>query len=287
MGLKFPNKVGLAAGFDKNGEYIDTLASLGFGFIEIGTVTPLPQPGNPTPRVFRLPEAESLINRMGFNNQGVDQVVKNIQQSKFKGIIGVSIGKNSTTSLETAVNDYLYSLRRVYNYASYVALNVSSPGTKNLRKLQQPNYLSSLLSKLKAEQTILEKEYGKYVPLVIKIAPDINDRELKEMADIFLAQKIDGIIVTNTTLSREGVEGLPASLEEGGLSGKPLREKSLRVLKTMNNLVDGKIAIIASGGIMTTKDAIERIEFGASLIQIYTGFIYRGPRIVCELANEI
>ncbi len=286
MGLDFPNKVGLAAGFDKDAEYIDVLAKLGFGFIEIGTITPHPQLGNPQPRLFRLQEAEALINRMGFNNKGVDQVVKNIRRSKYSGILGISIGKNSTTPLEKAEDDYLYSLNRVYEYADYVALNVSSPGTKDLRKLQQPDYLSSMLSRLKSEQKTLTKKHGRYVPLVIKIAPDLTEHELEKMADILLSQKIDGIIATNTTLSREGLNDIPSSSEEGGLSGKPLRQKALNVLRTINRLVGGKIAVIASGGIMTGDDALARINSGASLVQLYTGFIYHGPRIINEIKKR-
>jgi dihydroorotate dehydrogenase len=287
MGLEFPNKVGLAAGFDKNAEYIDVLARLGFGFIEIGTITPRPQPGNPEPRLFRLPKVEALINRMGFNNKGVDQVVKNIRRSKYKGILGISIGKNSSTPLEKAVDDYVYSLQRIYEYADYVAINISSPGTKDLRKLQQSNYLVDMLSRLKTEQEELKKEHGKYVPLVIKIAPDLTDHELTEMAGILLAQKIDGIIATNTTLSREGLNGIPDSSEEGGLSGKPLRENALGVLKTITRLVGEKIPVIASGGIMTADDAMARINAGAPLVQIYTGFIYHGPKIINEIGKRI
>ena len=287
MGLQFTNPVGLAAGFDKNGRHIDALMSLGFGFIEIGTITPQPQPGNPRPRLFRIPEAQALINRMGFNNDGVDVVIANIERANYDGVIGVSIGKNATTPFEKATEDYLDGLRRAYKHASYIALNISSPGTRNLRKLQEPEYLSRLLGILKAEQDKLTDEHDKYVPLVVKITPDFEKSELRKVSEIVLAHQIDGIIATNTTLSRKGVEGLWHASEEGGLSGAPLRERALQVLMEMNSLVEARIPLIASGGIMDVEDALARIDAGASLIQLYTGFVYRGPRLLKDIVGRI
>jgi len=286
MGLQFHNPVGLAAGFDKNGRHIDALMSLGFGFIEIGTITPRPQLGNPRPRLFRLPEAGALINRMGFNNNGVETVVANLERANSKGVIGISIGKNADTPLNNAADDYLYCLRRVYGYASYVALNISSPGTTDLRRLQEPEYLTHLLGVLKAEQNKLADEQQRYVPLVVKLAPDFDKLALKKIGEILLTQKIDGIIATNTTLSRKGVEGLRHSTEKGGLSGAPLRDKALEVLIELNEYVEGAIPLIASGGIMDADDALARINAGASLVQVYTGFVYRGPQIINDIAKH-
>lgn len=287
MGLQFTNPVGLAAGFDKNGRHIDALMSLGFGFIEIGTITPRPQPGNPRPRLFRIPNAVALINRMGFNNEGVEAAIANVEHANYDGIVGISIGKNATTPLEKAAEDYLTGFRHVYKHASYVALNISSPGTKLLRRLQEPEYLIHLLGRLKSEQSKLTEEHDKYVPLVVKIAPDLEELELRQIGEILLTQKIDGIIATNTTLSRKGVEGLSHSRENGGLSGAPLRERAIKVLLDLNEYVEGRIPIVASGGIMNADDAIERIEAGASLVQLYTGLIYRGPQIVKEIATRL
>ena len=287
MGLQFTNPVGLAAGFDKNGRHIDALMSLGFGFIEIGTITPQPQPGNPRPRLFRIPEAQAFINRMGFNNDGIDAVIANIKRANYDGVIGVSIGKNATTPLEKAAEDYLDGLRSAYKHASYIALNISSPATRNLRKLQEPEYLSRLLGTLKAEQDRLTDEHDKYVPLVVKIAPDFEKSELRKVSEILLAHQIDGIIATNTTLSRKGVEGLRHASEEGGLSGAPLRERALQTLMGINSFVEGGIPLIASGGIMDVEDALARIDAGASLIQVYTGFAYRGPRLLKDIVGRI
>lgn len=287
MGLRFPNPVGLAAGFDKNARHIDSLIGLGFGFIEIGTITPRPQDGNPRPRLFRIPEAQALINRMGFNNDGVEMAIKNLARSKCDNIIGISIGKNATTPIEKAADDYLVGLRRVYKYASYVALNISSPGTKHLRRLQEPEYLTHLLRLLKSEQSKLTDEHNKYVPLVVKIAPDFERLELRKISEVLLNHEIDGIIATNTTLSREGVKGLPHAREEGGLSGAPLREKALDVLMEMNKYVEGRVPLIASGGIMDADDAQARIDAGASLVQVYTGLIYGGPRLLSDIVNRV
>jgi len=286
MGLNFPNFVGLAAGMDKNGEFIDCLASMGFGFIEVGTVTPRPQSGNPTPRLFRLPTAQALINRMGFNNQGVDKLVENVQRSKFQGILGINIGKNADTPLEKAVDDYLICLKKVYPLADYVAINISSPNTEGLRKLQHGDELNNLLSQLKESQKSLEKQYHKYVPFVVKIAPDVDESQLTFIANSLLNNEIDGIIATNTSLSRTGVEHLNHANEKGGLSGKPLFETSTKIIRQLSHLLNNQIPIIASGGIMTAEDAQAKIQAGASLVQIYTGLVYRGQKLVNEI-NEL
>lgn len=287
MGLQFANPIGLAAGFDKNGRHIDALTALGFGFIEIGTVTPRPQLGNPQPRLFRLSEAEALINRMGFNNDGVAAALANLERARYRGVVGVSIGKNAATPLQMAAEDYLVGLRRIYRHASYVALNISSPGTTHLRRLQEPEQLTQLLSKLKSEQNRLADEYGKYVPLVVKLAPDFEESALRRVGETLLSRKVDGIIATNTTLSRKGVEKLSHAGEKGGLSGAPLREKACQVLMALNKYVEGRIPLIASGGIMDADDAVARIDAGASLIQLFTGLIYRGPRLLKNIANRL
>ncbi len=290
MGLTFPNPVGLAAGLDKNGEHIDALASLGFGFIEIGTVTPRPQPGNPKPRMFRITEKQAIINRMGFNNHGVDQLLANVAKSKFAqagGILGINIGKNFDTPIEKAVDDYLICLDRVYNAASYVAINISSPNTKNLRELQKDDALDALLGQLKAEQTRLADKHGKYVPLVLKIAPDLEDEQIQSIADLLRQHRMDGVIATNTTLSRAEVEGLPNANEAGGLSGAPVFERSTAVLKKLAGHLKGEVPIIGVGGIMQGADAVAKLDAGASLVQLYSGFIYRGPDLVGEVAKAI
>ena len=280
MGLSFPNPVGLAAGLDKNGEYIDALASLGFGFIEIGTVTPRPQPGNPKPRMFRITEKQAIINRMGFNNHGVDQLLANVAKSKFArsgGILGINIGKNFDTPIEKAADDYLICLDRVYTAASYVAINISSPNTKNLRELQKDDALDALLGQLKAEQTRLADKHGRYVPLVLKIAPDLEDEQIQSIADLLRQHRMDGVIATNTTLSRAEVEGFPNASEAGGLSGAPVFERSTTVLKKLASHLAGEVPIIGVGGIMKGADAVAKLDAGASLVQLYSGFIYRGP----------
>jgi len=280
MGLPFPNTVGLGAGLDKNGEYIDALATLGFGFIEIGTTTPKPQSGNPKPRLFRIPKAHALINRMGFNNDGVDQLIANVKKAKFNGILGINIGKNATTPLENAAEDYLICLRKVYPYASYITINISSPNTPGLRQLQQSNDLDALLSTLKAAQIECAKAHKKYVPLVIKISPDLTPEEIKEVANNLLNHQIDGVIATNTTLSREGVSNLPQAEETGGLSGKPLFNRSLETVRCLYQHLNGAIPIIACGGISSQEQAQHMYAAGASLVQIYTGLIYQGPGLV-------
>ncbi|SDY57468.1 quinone-dependent dihydroorotate dehydrogenase [Nitrosomonas sp. Nm33] len=287
MGLDFPNPVGLAAGLDKNGDYIDALAKLGFGFIEVGTVTPRPQPGNPRPRLFRLPQAQAIINRMGFNNHGIDYLIENIKRSNFQGILGVNIGKNFDTPLEKAAEDYLICFQKTYRYASYVTINISSPNTRNLRQLQNTAELEHLLHLLKIEQTKLSDQYGKYTPLVIKIAPDMESSQLEAIAQQLIKYQIDGVIATNTTISRQNLEHLPLSSETGGLSGAPLKPLSTEVIRKLHALLQETIPIIGVGGIMSAEDAKEKIEAGANLIQIYTGLIYHGPDLIGQSVEAI
>lgn len=290
MGLSFPNAVGLAAGMDKNARYIDALGSLGFGAVEVGTVTPRPQPGNPTPRLFRLPKARAIINRMGFNNLGVEQFIVNVEHSRFReqgGILGLNIGKNFDTPLEKAVDDYVFCLRRVYAHASYVAVNISSPNTAGLRGLQHGEAFDDLLARLKSEQQRLAEQCGRYVPLAVKVAPDLNAEEIQSIADTLRRQHIDGLIATNTTLSREGVEGLPHAEEKGGLSGAPVFVRSTDVVRQFSAALAGELPIIAVGGIMSAADAQAKIAAGASLVQIYTGFIYQGPGLIREIAEAL
>lgn len=285
MGIEFPNPVGLAAGLDKNGAYIDALASLGFGFIEIGTITPRPQAGNPKPRLFRIPQAKAIINRMGFNNDGVDELIKNVKAAKFKGILGINIGKNADTAVEDAVADYVICLEKVYNYASYITVNISSPNTKNLRSLQSGDALTELLQTLKQRQLELAEEHQHYVPLVLKVAPDLTQSDIEFIASQLVKFKIDGLIVTNTTLSREGVEGLPFGDEAGGLSGAPVFEKSTACLAAFSQALKGQIPLIGVGGILTGEQAVAKQQAGASLVQIYSGMIYTGPRLIKDCVN--
>ncbi len=290
MGIHFPNPVGLAAGLDKDGAYIDALASLGFGFIEVGTVTPRAQPGNPRPRMFRLPQAQALINRMGFNNGGVDAFLANVRASSWRaagGVLGLNIGKNADTPIERAVDDYLYCLERVYPHASYVTVNISSPNTKNLRQLQGASELDSLLSTLRTAQQRLADQHKRYVPMVLKIAPDLDDDQIRNIGDALLRHGIDGVIATNTTLSRDAVQGLPHAEEAGGLSGLPVREVSHRVVKAMRGVVGDALPIIGVGGIMNGADARAKTDAGAQLVQLYTGLIYRGPALVREAAAAL
>ena len=287
MGLTFPNPVGLAAGLDKNGAYIDALAALGFGFVEIGTVTPRPQPGNPQPRLFRLPQAQAIINRMGFNNLGVDALIENVKRAQFRGILGINIGKNFDTPIELAADDYLIGLRKVYAHASYIAINISSPNTKNLRQLQGGNELDALLEKLKAEQKKLADQHGKYVPLALKIAPDLEGEQITQIATLLLRHHIDGVIATNTTLSRASVEHLPQHSEAGGLSGAPLRDLSTNVIRQLAAALQGVLPIIGVGGIIKGEDAAEKIQAGAALVQVYSGLIYRGTDLIAECAAAI
>jgi dihydroorotate dehydrogenase len=287
MGLEFPNAVGLAAGLDKNGAYIDPLAALGFGFVEVGTVTPRPQPGNPRPRLFRLPEAQGIINRFGFNNDGVDVLVENVKKAQYRGILGINIGKNFDTPIEKATDDYLICLRKVYAHASYVTVNISSPNTKNLRQLQDAEALNGLLAALKVEQVKLAQEHGKYVPIVLKIAPDLEPEQIREIADLLLRHRMDGVIATNTTLSRAEVEGLPNAQEAGGLSGAPVRQKSTAVIQQLAAILAGEIPIVGVGGILGGDDAREKIAAGASLVQVYSGLVYRGTGLVGEVCRAL
>ena len=282
MGIQFPNPVGLAAGLDKNGAYIDALAALGFGFIEIGTITPRPQAGNPHPRLFRLPQAKAIINRMGFNNDGVDQLVENVKAAKFKGVLGINIGKNADTPVEEAVSDYLICLEKVYDYASYITVNISSPNTKNLRSLQSGDALTELLSTLKHRQLELAEQYQHYVPLVLKVAPDLESEDIQFIAKQLIEHQIDGLIVTNTTLSREGVEGLEFADEAGGLSGAPVFEKSTACLSAFATALEGKVPLIGVGGILSGEQAFAKRQAGASLVQVYSGLIYTGPKLIAD-----
>ena len=287
MGLEFPNPVGLAAGLDKNGAAIDGFAQLGFGFVEIGTVTPRPQPGNPKPRMFRLPEAEGIINRMGFNNRGVDQLLANVRAARFDGILGINIGKNFDTPVERAVDDYLICLDKVYAHASYVTVNVSSPNTPGLRSLQFGDSLKQLLEALRLRQEDLTREHGRRVPLAIKIAPDMSDEETVLVAGALVEAGMDAVIATNTTLSRAGVEGLAHADEAGGLSGAPVREKSTHTVRVLAEALQGRLPIIAAGGITEGAHAAEKIAAGASLVQLYSGFIYHGPALIREAVDAI
>ncbi len=287
MGLHFKNPVGLAAGLDKNGDYINALDALGFGFIEIGTVTPRPQPGNPKPRLFRLPEHQAIINRMGFNNTGIDHLLAQAQHSGYSGILGINIGKNFDTPIEEATEDYLMGLRKAYTSASYITINISSPNTKNLRQLQQGDEIRRLVANLKNEQLSLEQEYGFYVPLAIKIAPDLTDEEISHIASLLLDFEIDGVIATNTTISREAIAEHPLAQEAGGLSGAPVKTASTRVVKGLAAELQDKVAIIAAGGILSAEDAQEKLNAGASLVQVYSGLIYKGPQLIADIIKSL
>ena len=288
MGITFPNAVGLAAGLDKNARHIDALAQCGFGFVEVGTVTPLAQAGNDKPRLFRLPEDNAIINRMGFNNAGVDALVENVKSSKRRCVLGINIGKNKDTPLENAVDDYIICMQKVYPHADYIAINISSPNTPGLRELQHGEGLSALLTRLKSQQAELAQQHQRYVPLAVKIAPDLSVGEVQDIAQRLLAANIDGVIATNTTNSR------PASLhckvlakETGGLSGAPVFDLSTQVLKQLVDALDGRIPVIAVGGISSPKQALEKMQAGASLVQVYTGFIYAGPQLINNCARAL
>lgn len=287
MGLTFDNPVGLAAGLDKNGDYIDALAALGFGFIEVGTVTPRAQPGNPKPRLFRLPEQQAIINRMGFNNKGIDHLLKQAEKRHYPGILGINIGKNFDTPISEAVNDYLIGLRKAYPAASYITINISSPNTQNLRQLQQGDEIGKLLSALKEEQQKLFTIHDRYVPLAVKIAPDLNEEEIGHIAELLLELAVDGVIATNTTIAREKIAGQPLAKEAGGLSGAPLKEASTQVVKRLAAILNSQIPIIAAGGILSADDAQEKLAAGASLVQIYSGLIYRGPHLITEILQTL
>lgn len=287
MGLEFPNALGLAAGMDKNGECIDGLAELGFGFLELGTVTPLPQPGNPKPRLFRLVEQQAVINRMGFNNKGVDYLLERVQARRSRILLGLNIGKNLSTTVENALDDYLSGLRKVHRHADYITVNISSPNTPGLRKLQTAGYLDELLGGLAQERDKLAQQEGRRVPLAVKVAPDLEPAEIAPLAETLLKHHADGIIATNTTLSRAGVESSPYAQEAGGLSGRPVFERSTETVARLAEVLRGELPIIACGGIFSAQDAQAKLEAGASLVQIYTGFIYRGPELVKEIAGQL
>ncbi|QEQ96323.1 quinone-dependent dihydroorotate dehydrogenase [Neptunomonas concharum] len=287
MGIRFPNPVGLAAGLDKNGTAIDGLAAMGFGFVEVGTVTPRPQLGNPKPRLFRIPEHNAIINRMGFNNAGVDALLVNIDRARYDGILGINIGKNKDTPNEKANDDYLLCMRKVYSRASYITVNVSSPNTPGLRTLQFGESLENLLEALKNEQARQANLHDRYVPIAVKIAPDMTEEEIEMVAASLKTYEMDGVIATNTTLSREGVEDSPLQSEAGGLSGAPVRNKSTKVIRVLSKSLGGSVPIIGVGGITEGFDAAEKIEAGASLVQIYSGFIFKGPSLVSDSVRAI
>jgi dihydroorotate dehydrogenase len=287
MGITFPNRVGLAAGLDKNARHLAGLATLGFGFLEAGTVTPRPQPGNPKPRMFRIPEAQALLNRLGFNNDGVEAFVTNVSRTRYRGILGINIGKNFDTPNEQAADDYVACLRAVYAHAHYVTVNISSPNTKDLRDLQAEEALAALLARLKREQAALAQAHGRHVPLAVKIAPDLTDAGVGDVARLLVRHRIEGVIATNTTIARDAVAGMPHAEEAGGLSGTPVRERSTAVVRLLARALDGALPIIGVGGIMSGEDAREKIAAGASLVQLYTGLIYRGPGLVAECVRAL
>lgn len=287
FGIDFPNPVGLAAGLDKNGAYIDALASLGFGFVEIGTTTPRAQTGNPKPRMFRLPAQQAVINRLGFNNAGVDALLRNVEKSTFGGVLGINIGKNKDTPNERAVDDYLYCLDRVYGRASYITVNISSPNTQGLRDLQEEETLKVFVSTLRERQEQLAAQHGRRKPMLLKIAPDLSETELDAIAEVLLATQIDGVICTNTTIDRSTVGGAKHAQETGGLSGQPLFGKSTQVLRGMSARLGGKIPLIGVGGIVDGVSAAVKIGAGASLVQFYTGMIYRGPKLIGDCVEAI
>jgi dihydroorotate dehydrogenase len=285
--IDFPNPVGLAAGLDKNGEHLDGLAAMGFGFVEIGTVTPRPQSGNDKPRMFRLPNHEAVINRLGFNNGGIDALMRNVEKATFRGVLGINIGKNKDTPNERAIDDYLLCLERAYPLATYITVNISSPNTQGLRDLQEEETLRRFIGTLREAQERLASHHGKRKPMLLKIAPDLTDTELDAIAEVLLASGIDGVICTNTTIDRDTVAGDPNAHETGGLSGRPLFEKSTAVLRGMATRLGGKLPIVGVGGILDGDTAAEKIEAGASLVQVYSGLVYRGPKLIAEAVAEI
>jgi dihydroorotate dehydrogenase len=289
-GITFPNPVGLAAGLDKDGKHIDALGTLGFGFLEIGTVTPKPQPGNPKPRMFRLPQAQAIINRMGFNNDGVDACVKRVRHSTYwqnGGIVGLNIGKNASTPIENAASDYVTAMQAVYEVASYITVNISSPNTQNLRALQGEAMLRSLLQSLHVARETLSDQFGVRKPLFLKIAPDLEKNDIKLIADLLVEFKMDAIIATNTTITRDAVQDLEFGQEAGGLSGAPVRDASTEVIRSLKAYLGNAIPIVGVGGIMSGQDAQEKIAAGAGLVQIYSGLIYRGPKLISECAAAL
>lgn len=287
MGIPFQNPVGLAAGLDKNASHIDALGKLGFGFIEVGTITPRAQPGNPRPRLFRLPEAQGIINRFGFNNIGVDAAVENIRLSKYKGVLGINIGKNFDTPIEKAAEDYILCMKKVYQYANYIAVNISSPNTKNLRDLHETKALNILLAQLKQEQTRLNDYYGRYVPIALKISPDLTLKHLDTISKSIIKNKIDGVIATNTTVNRDSVNDLFNGKEAGGMSGKPLFNLSNSIIRELYSRLQGEVPIIGVGGIFSGEDAAEKINAGAELVQIYSGLVYQGRKLILDACHSI
>jgi dihydroorotate dehydrogenase len=287
FGIDFPNPVGLAAGLDKNGAHIDALAALGFGFIEIGTTTPRAQIGNPKPRMWRLPEQTAVINRLGFNNEGVDALVRNVERARFSGVLGINIGKNKDTPNERAVDDYLFCLERVYARASYITVNISSPNTQGLRDLQEEETLKRFIGTLREAQERLAAQHGARKPMLLKIAPDLSDAELDAIATVLRDARVDGVICTNTTIDRESVSGAPHAQETGGLSGKPLFAKATSVLRGMKQRLGDTMPLIGVGGITSGANAAEKIDAGATLVQFYTGMVYRGPALIGECVESI
>ncbi|NIG17841.1 quinone-dependent dihydroorotate dehydrogenase [Pantoea sp. Al-1710] len=287
MGLTFPNALGLAAGLDKNAECIDAFGAMGFGFVEVGTVTPRPQPGNDKPRMFRLVEAEGIINRMGFNNHGVDHLVENVKKARFKGVLGINIGKNKDTPVEQGKDDYLICMEKVYAHAGYIAINISSPNTPGLRTLQYGEALDDLLSAIKLKQKELQERHLKYVPVAVKIAPDLSEEELIQVADSLVCHEIDGVIATNTTLDRALVAGLKYADEMGGLSGRPVQSRSTEVIRRLSQELQGRLPIIGVGGIDSLVSAREKMAAGATLVQIYSGFIYKGPGLIKDIVTHL
>ena len=287
MGIEFPNPVGLAAGLDKNAEHIDALAKLGFGFIEVGTVTPRPQPGNPKPRIFRLPRAEALINRFGFNNVGADAFLANVAKARWRGVLGINVGKNFDTPLDKAADDYVLCLERVYTAATYVTINISSPNTKGLRGLQEKSELDGLLSRIAASRERLADTHGRRVPLALKVAPDLDATQIADIAAAVRTHRIDAVIATNTSIARDGVEGLPHAQEQGGLSGAPIKSRATAVLAALARELAGEVPLIGAGGIVSGADAAEKVAAGAALVQLYTGLVYRGPALVAECAAAL
>ncbi len=291
-GLQFPNRVGMAAGLDKNARVIDGLGAMGFGFVEVGTVTPLAQPGNPKPRMFRIPERDALINRLGFNNDGLDAFIANVKKAQFRKqahplLLGLNIGKNAATPIEDATSDYLQCLDAVYPHADYVTVNISSPNTKNLRALQSDDALDALLSALVKRREQLAREHGKHKPVFLKIAPDLSEEQVTVIANSLKTHGMDGVIATNTTISREAVQGLQHAEETGGLSGRPVFETSNAVIRQLRSALGSQFPIIGVGGILSGADAVEKIKAGADVVQIYTGLIYKGPALVPEIASAI
>ncbi|WP_462177324.1 quinone-dependent dihydroorotate dehydrogenase [Pseudoalteromonas gelatinilytica] len=287
LGLEFKNPVGLAAGLDKNAECIDAFSQMGFGFVEVGTVTPRPQAGNDKPRIFRLPESNAIINRMGFNNKGVDNLVNNVKAAKYDGILGINIGKNKDTPNEQGKDDYIHCMRKVFEHASYITVNISSPNTPGLRDLQYGEALDDLLQSLKNEQLDLIAKHNKQVPMLVKIAPDLDEVQIAQVSESLITNKIDGVIATNTTLERAAVQGQQYANEAGGLSGQPVRQRSTHVVNELKRLTDGKLPIIGVGGIDDADSAKEKFAAGADLVQVYTGFIYKGPELVKTILNSL